>query len=470
MASVFNIFKDGLMMSVHVSFWSGAKQLNPEDLGLKKEDVADAYRLGKKMLIPDDVIREFRKIEARARNTLERNSFSFPIGNARFVPHNRVEEVTAELKDCQKKYMGLVEELVENYDLYRQEMIPVYTEAAEHAFLRTTPEVHTFGIDYDREAERKKFIEEFLQRLSTYYPSVQSLWSRFSLTWDAYEITVPRSALSGEYQEQMRVKIGSFVEDVVKVLRNETLEVCARLKESLDTGKAVHGKTLNSMASFVERFQELNFVGDTEMEDMLVKLRADILSHYRPEDLKHSENLRNELRRRIQDITDHAEFSDVSKISGQYKRQIQWNEDTTETDDTPVNHTAQARKIQSQDTPEEGQSVTEAFNTEEPSEETQTGTGATEEVQEGQSVTETFSSRGTSKKTKKESSEKVQEGQSVTEAFNTEEPSEKVQEGQSVTEAFKASPEKSGSTPAYTEPKKSRDINEGQSVSDVFGL
>lgn len=414
---VFNIFKDGLMMSVHVCFWSGAKQLNPEDLGLKKEDVADAYRLGKKMLVPDEIIREFRTIEGKARYTVERNSFAFPIGNARFVPHNKVEAVTAELKDLRAQYMALVDKLVDNYDQYRKEMIPVYTEAAENAYIRSTPETHTFGPDYDREAEKKQFISNFLQRLSTFYPSAQSLRCKFDLYWDAYEITVPRSALSGEYQEQMRVKITEFVEDVVKVLRRETLDVCTRLKESLTSGKTVHGKTLGSMANFVDRFRELNFVGDTEMEGALVKLRGDILARYKPENLKHSENLRKELKRRVQEISDMAEFSDISTITGQYKRQIQWdNGETNDTTPAPVS-TGQTRKIQIEEpaqmemplNTEEGKSVSEVFGTEsnpepapkastpvytekkpEPKPKVEVPTATTMDVPEGTSISEVF--------------------------------------------------------------------------------
>lgn len=422
---VFNIFKDGLMMSVHVCFWSGAKQLNAEDLGLKKEDVAEAYRLGKKMLVPDEVIKEFRTIEAKARYCVERNSFAFPIGNARFVPHNKVEAVTAELKDLRAQYLALTDNLIENYEQYRKVMIPVYTEAAETAYIRSTPETHTFGPDYDREAEKKQFIQNFLQRLSQVYPSAQSLRAKFDLYWDAYEITVPRSALSGEYQEQMRVKIEEFVADVVKVLRSETLDVCTRLKDSLTSGKAVHGKTLGSMANFVDRFRELNFVGDTEMEAALVKLRTDILSRYQADKLKHSENLRKELKRRVQEISDMAQFSDVSTITGQYKRQIQWDngDDSSNNETPPTVSSGQTRKIQT------------AEQVELPL--------ATTEVEEGQSVSEVFGAT--------DSNPEPQPKPAPATPVYTEKPAPKA-------------------TKVDAPPATTMDIAEGTSISEVFGI
>jgi len=377
---VLNIFKDGLLMAVHVRRWSGAKQLNPQDLGLKPEDVAEAYRLGKKMLIPDEVLAEFRKIEGQARYLIDRNSFHFTIGNAQFVPHNKVESIQTQLQDFHTLYMALADKLVENYDKHRQEMVPVYLEAAENAFIRSTPENHTFGIDYDREKEKKNFIDNFMQRLDSYYPSAESLRARFDLSWDAFEITVPKSSLSAEYQAQMESRIREFVDDVVKTLRQETLEVCAKVQEALESKKVVHGKTLNSMANFIDHFKELNFIGDTEMEQMLEKLRKDILSKYTPSNLKDNAELKAELRRRIQKIKEHAEFSDVSKVTGQYKRRINWEDNVSAASTaTPVSPEGPARKIQ-----------VEAKPTQEPVAQAPAQEPVDQEPQEGASITEIF--------------------------------------------------------------------------------
>ena len=143
-----NIFKDGVLVDVNVCFWSGAKALTPDDLGLDPAKVTNAFKLGKKFLVPEEVIKSFRTIEGRARRVVEKNSFRFPIGNAYFVPRKKFAAVLDDLKMYQVQYNHLVDDLIENYDHYRQAMIPVYREAAETAFLTMQPEgVQTFNID-----------------------------------------------------------------------------------------------------------------------------------------------------------------------------------------------------------------------------------------------------------------------------------------------------------------------------------
>lgn len=66
------LFKDGILMDIHVRFWSAAKALDAKDLGLKESDIAKAYHLGRKMLIPAEVIQEFRRIEGQARRLGEK--------------------------------------------------------------------------------------------------------------------------------------------------------------------------------------------------------------------------------------------------------------------------------------------------------------------------------------------------------------------------------------------------------------
>lgn len=338
-----NIFKDGVLVSVHVSFWSGARALGAEDLGLKPEDITDAFKLGKKFLIPSSVIRGFRKIEGKARHIVDSNSFPFPVGSARFIPRKKFEKVYKDLLDFQGTYMKLVDELVENYDKYRQEMIPIYEQAAEVAFINQTPEMATFGPDYDRDADRKAFKEAFLRKLETFYPPAESLRKRFSLDWDVYEIAVPRmkqtssevvleeeqkrSMAQQDYQKQIHAKIGSFVEDVVKVLRCETVELCDRITKSLRDKKVIHGATLSSMRNFIDRFQGLNFVGDNQVEKQLDSLRKEILDVYPAERFKEDPEIQQELGRRIGEIRELAtNMTDINSVTGEYSRKISWQD------------------------------------------------------------------------------------------------------------------------------------------------
>lgn len=354
-----NIFNDGVLVDVDVSFWSGAKVLKPRDLGLDPDKVVDAFRLGRKMLVPTQPIRKFRSVENRARRIVEINSFKFSIGNARFIPKKRFAKVLVQLKKCQDEYKALVEDFISNYSKYREEMVPIYKKAAETAYINSRPETQEFGPEYDPEAEKAAFVQDFLRRIESFYPPAESLRSRYSLTWDVYEIAVPRMRKVSdkkvvddenkrliaveEYQRQIQKKMQVFIDDVVKVLRGETVEICERIKNNIEDGKVLRSQTIQSLRDFVDKFSELNFVGDKTVEDQLNSLRKEFLDIYQTKQINEDEDIQTELRRRLDVLVDAAsDTTDINSITGEYRRKVEWEEvpamgvpDTSELESTP---------------------------------------------------------------------------------------------------------------------------------------
>lgn len=332
-----NIFKDGILVDIDVSFWSGAKMLTAEDLGLNEQDIAEAYKLGQKMLIPREVIKKFRAIESKARHLVEINSFKFPIGNARFIPKKNFSKIHAKLKKLQQEYDGEVEGLIINYDKYRSEMLPIYKKAAEQAYMNQLPSEHSFSIE-DMETEKDHFVNNFLMRISTFYPPAETLRHRFSLTWDVYEIALPRmkktseeeiekQIIAGEeYRIQAQEKIGKFLDDVVHTLRDETLDVCNRIIKNIKEGKIVKGQTIQSLKKFVEKFSELNFVEDRKVEEQLESLRKDFLESHSTVEIAEQTDLQTELSRRLGKLAEVAsDMTDINSVTGEYKRKILWD-------------------------------------------------------------------------------------------------------------------------------------------------
>lgn len=339
-----NIFIDGVLMQIHVSFWSGAKILRPEDLGLKPEQVATAYKLGRKMLVPEEVIRNFRRIEGQARRIVEENSQPFPFGSANFVTRRSFAKVTQKLDVLKTEYLSLVDDLVDKYDQYRQEILPVYEEAAGNAFLTSTPEIMVGNLDtYDREADREAFKAAFLARLNSYYPPVETLKARFSLAWDIYEIAAPQlretdgaSVLESEEERKksmvaaraaMQDKIEGFVTDVVKVLRTEATEVCSRIATAIKEGKVIRSTTVNSLKAFIERFKDMNFVGDQTIEDQLNAIQKELLDTHEETAFLNNVELKEELGRRLATVVEEAgklSEQDLNTVTGGYKRRVNW--------------------------------------------------------------------------------------------------------------------------------------------------
>jgi len=340
-----NIFKQGTLVDINASYWSGQKVLKPADLGLKDEEVTEAFHLGRKLLIPADVIRKFRAVEAKARRIVEINSFHFPIGNAKFVPYKRFAKVLSNLQQYQSEYMGLVENLVTNYETYRSQMLPLYEKAAETAWMRQNPEQKEFGIDYNPEAEKAKFVEEFKNRISSFYPPAESLRRRFALQWSVYETALPRlrestskhvlaegeaRATLEEYnrlvQEQTRTKIVGFVDEVVTVMRAKTAELAGKVLTMIKEGKVVKAQTLECLTNFIQDFKELNFVGDKAVEEQLDALKKEVLDKYSTDQLKEGEPV-EVMKRKLGEIVDlTSNITDLSSVTGEYKRKISWQD------------------------------------------------------------------------------------------------------------------------------------------------
>ena len=81
-----SVFTHGNLVDINVSAWTAERRLQKEDLGIEDEEISEAFTLGRKKLVPPDVIATFRHLDYRARHTLYKYSFPFEFGATRFVP------------------------------------------------------------------------------------------------------------------------------------------------------------------------------------------------------------------------------------------------------------------------------------------------------------------------------------------------------------------------------------------------
>lgn len=339
-----NIFKDGVLVDVSVHFWSGAKLLTAQDLGIDEDKIAEAYRLGRKMLIPPEVIKKFRALESKARHIVEQHSFKFPLGAARFVPKRKFPKVLKALTQYKMEYNDLTDSLIQNYNDLRKKMIPIYRNAAKDAYDRQLAGkgVHTFSIESQAD-EQKKFVEKFLRRIKTYYPEPATLRNRFSLVWDVYEVSMPRLKLSDAkkiankqekldianevYREQTHEKITAFMDEVVTTLRQKALEVCERVTSNIKEGKVIRGRTVASLIDFADNFSEFNFVGDAQIENQLTSLKEFLKKTPAPAPGEDGE-FKDELERRLNIVSELAsDITDINSVTGEYQRKINWKDD-----------------------------------------------------------------------------------------------------------------------------------------------
>lgn len=290
-------FKDGVLVTLHVSKWSGAKKLDPSDLGLTSDQVPEFMRLGRKLLIPQEERSIFMQIENNARNAIERYSFAFPVGGARFVTRSHLLDVDAKLREYQTAFQTAVNSFMDRYQLIREEMLNRYSEHRD--------------------------------KLEPFYPANHQVLRSFAFAWMVFEIgeTGIREGETVEAYERFRNDLknqfNQFLHDVVIDLRYQVQECCLRVAERVAKGEIVNGNSVKSLNHIIDKFMNLNFVGDSKIENQLKSLRQSLQTTDHAA-LKESEILQKQLGAMAAGIAkEAAEISDISEITGRYKRHLE---------------------------------------------------------------------------------------------------------------------------------------------------
>jgi cell division FtsZ-interacting protein ZapD len=90
----------------------------------------------------------------------------------------------------------------------------------------------------------------------------------------------------------------------------------------------ITGRTFNRIKDFINRFEEMNFVGDTVVEEQLKSFRKEFLDVFETSQVREDPELQEELTRRLRLISQAAmDTTDVSEITGAYSRRVLFNRD-----------------------------------------------------------------------------------------------------------------------------------------------
>lgn len=315
-----NIFEKGYLVDLHIRRWSFQVQLDPADLGFSREDVPEEMVLGRKYLLPREEADKFRRTEMNARSMVKARSFNFPIGNLSFVPVKLLGEVQQELETYKLEYEGLAEDLLKRYDELVVGAEPRFRKAAQQLWKKS-----------GKTLSEEEFVSSFLERIEVALPGHKALRSKFEFVYNFLTVSLPGEngllAVNAEtaayYQRGAEKQIGRFLEEVVKELREKTYDICTHVAEMIGEGKVVSENTMQSLRDFVDRFRKLNFVGDQEISKQLKELETQWLNKEAKE-IRETPELQEHFRRALEGLSEKAcEMSDVSKITGRLKRQIQ---------------------------------------------------------------------------------------------------------------------------------------------------
>jgi len=277
------VFTDGNLVDVNVSMWTGERSLQPEDLGLDKEHISDAFKLGRKALVPREITTNFRRLDQSARGVLNKYSFPFAFGGSRFVPKKTFIKFVEAFEEVRQKFQAEVQSLLDNYDKYRIEMRKQYVAAAKSAHKRVQSLRKI-------EIEESQYINEFIERVESFYPPKEELEKRFNMDYAVFQVALPDltqasyddlieenekiKMLQMAKQAELQERIRKFVDDTINGMREKAGRVLTHFEESIKGNKKITRASINAVLNMIEEYSDLDIIGD----DQFIKQMKDFSS------------------------------------------------------------------------------------------------------------------------------------------------------------------------------------------------
>lgn len=273
-----SLTREGVLINVSVRYWRAHKKLRAEDLGLEPDQVSDRLiSLGHKRLLPKEATAALALVESRAHALVEANTFPFLNGLAHFVPNAKLGEVTGKLKALGTEFWQAKHRFVAQYGKLRDAALVEWRTMADK--LSDDP-------------------ARVVAAIEAAFPPAQTLERKFGFDTQLFQIAVPerlgldvlsigdqenlinaRQQAAREAAAKIRSQTESFLAECVTSLREQTAQLCGDMLQCIRTGETgVHQKTLNRLIRFIDQFKQMNFVGDSQMEQQLETVRRELLT------------------------------------------------------------------------------------------------------------------------------------------------------------------------------------------------
>jgi hypothetical protein len=297
--------REGVLISVSCRFWRAAKKLQAQDLGLDPDDVAERLiSLGHKRLLPKDALASFALIESRAHALVEASTFPFLNNVARFLPNAKLAEVTKRLAELEGEFATAQRDFTAKYGKLRAEAIGEWHEAASRLVRDPERVVATIQAAFppaDRLDRHFGFSVSLFQ-----VRAPEALDAELITAADQQAIIQARAQAAADAKAKMAEGVEAFVQDAVASLREQTATLCDEMLASMRDGKTgVHQRTLNRLVDFIDRFRQLNFAQDGELEERLESVRKQFLTKT-AEEYRDSASARRKLDAGIRGLADEA--------------------------------------------------------------------------------------------------------------------------------------------------------------------
>jgi len=246
-----NLFLTGSVLDLDVSKWYARTKIKAADLGIEDSpEVHQVLSLGNHRLIPAEAFEEILKAERAAKRTVDYYSLNFPfVRGARYVPEQRMKDLTERLRAHKESFDEAVEKFVAAYDANKAAMLPTIEKALQDAARTSVAAV--FAFDRIRDA----------------YPSAEEVRAKFGIRWNIYAIRAPKSAATAQAAMDETESVKGIIRSMVGQLRDEFTEKVGAIMNAVAKAGKIPTTTIESAREVIQRIEDMNVLGDQELAD-----------------------------------------------------------------------------------------------------------------------------------------------------------------------------------------------------------
>lgn len=328
-----NVFTHGNLVDLNIRMWTAERKLRPEDLGLDDVGIAEVFTLGRKKLIPGEVIKKMRYFDHQARTCLINHSFPFAFGGARFIPKKRFIDFVNEMEKIRAEFNEEADKVAANYAEYKLQVRSDYVKAAEEAYKR----VAYFHEGFSK--TRDEFINEFLERVDKAYPSAEEIRSKYSLDYVVFQAALPdltRASyediaeedgkirlLEDVYKKSLYQKVNGFVDSTLASQRERASRVLSNFCDILSKGRVVRNSTYQVVSKMIEEYEKMDFVGDDEFIGKLHAFKKYTIDRFTAKQVHNSVKLRQSIADQLKLLLDTAcDKAVIDALAEAYRKKI----------------------------------------------------------------------------------------------------------------------------------------------------
>jgi hypothetical protein len=274
--------REGVLVRVHIGRWRASHKLSPQDLGLDPKEakpLLEQVELGRKLLLPRQILDELRRIEDRGRRNLQNHSLDTLLGP--FMPASEFPRFRTEHEKLKEEYMAIRDQIVGRLPELREQVARAFRNAAEAIYPRVASKTNI---------TLEEFREEYTQRALRLFPDEQTIRNSFYFEYELAYVPLSselvaeearraeivrnqqlREELRRHVYERKKEEVDRFLTDVVQRLRSIVYHTVSSALNQVRRGK-VPRSTVEKLRNLVERVSALNVYGDAEIERAIREL------------------------------------------------------------------------------------------------------------------------------------------------------------------------------------------------------